>query len=92
MNPSYLLVFGDASLESEDITELKTFAKTITVYWEIFRVYKSAFVPSRYRNLTITDMEEIMFLRNRNWTYSGLARRFHCSVTKMNRILKSLNI
>jgi hypothetical protein len=87
----YELHFGDEVLEGTP-EELKEFTKGITVYWELFKVYGSDLNDHKYRKLTVTDIREVINLRHKGWTYSGIATKFHCSSTRMNIIIKSLNI
>lgn len=92
MTCTYQLVFGESTLDSDDLQELKDFSKTIKVYWEIFKIHKSDLNEHKSRKITVTEMREIIQLRKKGWTYSGIATRFHCSSTRMSIILNSLNI
>lgn len=91
IGPKYELHFNGEVLEGS-LEELKEFAKDIKPYWELFKIYGSDLNKYQYKRLSVTDVREIMKMRKKGWTYTGLANRYNCSHTRMNIMLKALNI
>lgn len=92
MTCTYQLVFGDAILESDNMKELKDFVKEMIVYWEIHKIYRSDLNQYKFKRLSVSEAREVIKLRDKNWTCTGLAERFNCSKTRMDQMIKSLNI
>lgn len=74
------------------LEDLRDFAESITPYWEIFEIKCSDLNKHKYQKLTVSDMREIVKLRSKKWTYTGIANRFDFSPSRMRLILMALSI
>lgn len=88
----YELHFGEAIVHGEAIKELKEFAKSITQYYEIYKIYCSSMVEHPVSKLNIMDMREIVRLKERGWTSSAIANKFSVPQSQIRKISSSLHI
>jgi hypothetical protein len=75
--PKYLLKYGDKEIEDNDLDEIMRVVKTLTVYYEIFRVYKSATkLEDRTKSiLTIRNIEEAKRLHAKGYSNAVISRQ-----------------
>lgn len=83
--PKYLLKYGRKEIENDSLEELVRFAKTITDYYEIFRVYKSAMEEPK-KILTIETIEEANRMFKRGYSRDIVGKRLGLTPHYMNKL------
>lgn len=75
--PKYLLKYSGKEIENDSLDEIMRLAKTLSVHWEVFRVYKSAMQKDdRTKSvLTIANIEEVKRMSERGYSRDVIAKR-----------------
>lgn len=72
--PKYLLKYELKEIENNDLEEIMRLAKNLTVYYEIFRVYKSS--DDRIKSVAnMEEMKEVGRLFNKGYSRDIIVRQ-----------------
>lgn len=71
--PKYLLKSSEIEKENDSLEELMRVAQSLTVYWEIFRVYKTPKEEDK-QVLNIDAIENILRLHKKGYNYKAIKR------------------
>lgn len=74
LKPKYLLKYLEVEIEDDSLEELMRLAKNLTVYWEVFRVYKSG-LQEKKTVLTIDNIEKVINLKKRGYNFKSIKRQ-----------------
>lgn len=84
--PKYLLRYESREIENNDLEEIIRLAKSLTVYYEIFRVYKGS--DDRIKPLAnMEEMKEVGRLFNRGYSREVIARQMGITRFYVDKII-----
>lgn len=84
--PKYFLKYGTIEIENDSLEEIMRLVKNLTVYWEVYRVYRS-FPQDRKRVLNIRMIEEAFRLHKKGYNYPTIERQLGITKHYLEKIL-----
>ena len=91
--PKYFLKYGTTEIENDSLEEIMRLVKHLTVYWEVYRVYRSC--PEEHKQIfNIRMIEEAFRLKKRGYNYTtiekqlGIRRHFLEKILGKNAIVQ----